>query len=471
MADLAGGDGGGIDAGALTASQGAGGYAPQMPPQDTFAASPDAPPFRGQLPDGLRPRRGARRFLFLQGPISPFFAEVAQGLAAAGHAVFRINLSLGDRLFWRGVPATDFRGRPAEWPGFIAGYLDAERITDLLLLGEQRDYHRAAILAAHARGIAVAVTDFGYFRPDWITLEPDGMGGDSRFPRDAATIRQWAAGLPRADLTERFQDSFPRQAAWDVAYHLANLLPWPFRHYASHQLHHPLATYAGVLRRLLRRRAEFAEGAAALAAVAVAPFWLFAMQMETDFSVRAYSRYPDLDTPIAETLASFARHAPEAAHLIMKVHPLDPCLKRWDRRIARMAAEAGLAGRVHVAHHGMLDTMLQGAEGLLTINSTVGLRALVLGRPVKALGQAVWDVPGLAHQGPLDGFWSEATPPDVALREDFLAALQATSQLRGVFYGRAGRAAAVAATVARLDADRVGLPVTAALREDAASMP
>ena len=77
----------------------------------------------------------ARRFLFLQGPISPFFAEVGAGLRALGHTVHRINLNLGDRLFWRGPGAVDFRGRPAEWPAFLAGFLDTHAITDLVLLG------------------------------------------------------------------------------------------------------------------------------------------------------------------------------------------------------------------------------------------------------------------------------------------------------------------------------------------------
>jgi capsular polysaccharide export protein len=431
-----------------------GGYGDPMPPPDPQAPEPRRPAIAPV------PRPGLRRFLFLQGPISPVFAEVAASLAQRGHEIHRINLSLGDRLYWGRVPgarpAQDYRGRLSEWPAHIAAYLDAHGITDLLLLGEQRAYHRAAIAAARARGIVVAVTDFGYFRPDWVTLERDGMGGESHFPRDPAAIRAMAAGLPPADLAERYRDDFGLQARWDVLYHLANLAPWPFRHYESHQLHSPVTTYWGVARRLLRRGREMAEGRRALERIGDAPFWLFAMQMETDFSVRAYSRYPDLDTAIAEVLGSFARHAPAAAHLLVKVHPLDPCLKRWHRRVARMAAAAGLSGRVHVAHHGPLEAMLQWARGLVTINSTVGLRALVLGRPAKALGQAVWDVPGLAHQGPLDAFWAEGAVPDPALREAFLAALQGSIQLRGVFYGSAGRAAAVQAIADVLHADRVG---------------
>jgi hypothetical protein len=53
--------------------------------------------------------------------------------------------------------------------------------------------------------------------------------------------------------------------------------------------------------------------------------------------------------------------------------------------------------------------------------------------------------------------------PDATLGEaaSLLAALQATTQLRGVFYGDGGRAAAVAATVGALHRDTVGamLPV------------
>lgn len=409
-----------------------------------------------------------RSFLFLQGPISPFFAEVGAGLAALGHAVHRINLCPGDRLFWRKVPgaapAVDFTGPAEDWPCFIADMLARWRVTDLVLLGEAREVHRIAADAARARDAQVTVTDFGYFRPDWITLERDAMGGQSHFPRDPDAIRALAAGLPPADLTERMKDPFWLLATWDVAYHLANMLPSRFRDYRSHQLHHPLATYAGIARRLLLNRAERAEGARLVHSLTGRPFWVFAMQMETDFSIRAYSPYRDMDTPLSEAIRSFAQHAPADGHLLVKVHPLDPCLKNWRRRLPAMAEAAGVGARVHVAHHGPLDVMLEGSRGLVTVNSTVGLRAVVLGLPVKALGQAVWNVPGLAHQGALDAFWGDGAPPEPALRADFLAALQALTQIRGVFYAPVGRRMAVEETVRRLHEGRVGVVEGASLQ-------
>ncbi|MFC7544462.1 formyltransferase family protein [Siccirubricoccus deserti] len=288
-----------------------------------------------------------RRFLFLQGPISPFFAEVAAGLRALGHATFRINLCLGDRLFWRGGEVAEFHGRPAEWPGFIGDFLDREAITDLVLLGEQRPRHREAIAAARARGIAVTVTDFGYLRPDWVVLERDGMGPASRFPRSPEAIGRWPRPV-RRPTSARASPRASLQARWDMAFHLASLLPWRFRHYESWLLHSPIPAYLGTgLRLLLRRRATRQDRARIAALAGHGPLYLFAMQMENDFSIRAYSRFDDNDSAIAEVVGSFARGAAADAHLLVKVHPLDPGLKRWGRRIRRIAAAAGVAGRVH----------------------------------------------------------------------------------------------------------------------------
>jgi capsular polysaccharide export protein len=73
------------------------------------------------------------------------------------------------------------------------------RNTDIVLLGEQRVYHRAAIATARPLGIAVTVTDFGYIRPDWVIVERNGMNAESEFPRDAAAILALAQGLPPVD--------------------------------------------------------------------------------------------------------------------------------------------------------------------------------------------------------------------------------------------------------------------------------
>jgi len=404
---------------------------------------------------------GQRRFLFLQGPITPFFDEVGAGLRRLGHAVHRINLCLGDKLIWRGPGSVDFTERPAEWPAFIAAFLDRHAVTDMVLLGEQRFYHREAIAAAHARGVGVVATDFGYLRPDWITLERDGMNRESRFPREPGAILALAENLPPPDLAVRHRDSFLNQAAWDVAYHLVSLIPGFFRHYDSHQIYHPVQVYLGTLFRIVtRRRANRrADGIIAALKRQGGPLFLMAMQMETDFSVRAYSHYPDLDTAIEEVTRSFAAHAPAGAQLLVKVHPLDPAVKNWHRRVNGIARRAGVPGRVHYLGGGNLGDITESVQGVVTINSTVGLRAIVDRLPTLALGDALYKVPGLTHAGTLDSFWSEGRPPDPALREAFLRGIAHCLHVRGAYYARPGLDVAVSAAVHRLHHGLINRPV------------
>ena len=403
----------------------------------------------------------SKRFLFLQGPITPFFDGIGGGLRRLGHEVHRINLCLGDKLLWRSPGSTDFTGRPADWPAYIAAFLDAHGITDIILLGEQRTYHRQAIEAAKARGIDVVATDFGYLRPDWITFERDGMNRDSRFPRDPATIIALAETLPPPDLVQRYRDSFFNQALWDVAYHMANLIPGRFQHYRSHQIYHPVRVYLGTLLRLvLRRRANRrADGIIARLKRQGGPLFLMAMQMETDFSVRAYSTYPDLDTAIGEVTRSFAAHAPAAAQLLFKVHPLDPAIKNWGRRVAATARRAEVAGRVHYLGGGNLGSITESVQGVITINSTVGLRAIVDRLPTLALGEAIYKIPGMTHDGTLDSFWTEGHAPEPVLREAFLRGITHCLQIRGTYYAQPGLAAAVEAAVHRLHHGLINEPV------------
>jgi capsular polysaccharide export protein len=122
-----------------------------------------------------------------------------------------------------------------------------------------------------------------------------------------------------------------------------------------------------------------------------------------------------------------------------------------------MARRAGVAGRVHLLDGGRLDALILRSAGLLTVNSTAALRALQLGKPVLALGEAIYQAEGLHHDQGLDSFWTAAHPPEPALADAFLRGLARHLHVRGGFYDRAARAAAVAAAADRLAEGRVGV--------------
>jgi len=411
-----------------------------------------------QAPDG-QDTGEKRSFLFLQGPIASFFDRLGGTLISRGHRVHRINLHFGDQLFWR-LPATHYRGRFEDWRGFVAGVMEEHQVTDLVLHGDRRPYHVVAAEEARARGIAVIATDLGYVRPDWITLEYDGMTTYSRFPRDPGAIRALAAQLPEPELGPRFHTPFWLIAALDVAYNLGLIFGRPFYpHYRYHSISHPFAEYAGWLwsrtKRLFSARATAAEKRRL--ETVPGSYFLVPLQIATDFQIRAHSPFRGAREAVHEIIASFARSG-SRRNLVFVVHPLDNGLIDWHRLITRLAAEFGVTRQVLALDGGTPGEVLRAAAGVVTINSTVGVTALHHGVSVKVLGNAVFDIAGLTCQSPLAAFWHDPVPPDKELTAAFLRALIGTTQVKGGYYEPASQDCAIAGFVERLERGLYPLP-------------
>lgn len=409
------------------------------------------------------PGSGDRRsFLFLQGPLSPLYARLADRLEAAGHTVQRINLCFGDQMHWRRGGAIPFRGRITEWATFVADRMAASGTTDLVLHGDRRIYHRLAARAARRRGVRVIVTELGYLRPDWMTIERDATGAASHLPRDPAAIRELARALPALDPAPRYPSRFWKVAAPDVVYNLANVLAAPlYPHYRRHTIYHPVPEYLSWIGRLAsaRRRDRAAEALLADLKTRGVPVFVLALQLEGDFQIRDRSPFRGQAEAISLVAASFAQAAPATAELIVKTHPLDNGRERFGVAVADAARRHGLAGRLHFADGGRLDAFLVAAKGLVTINSSAGIEALRAGIPVKALAPAIYGVEGLVHGGTLDGFWSAPRPPDPSLLADYVKVLVATVQVRGTIYDDAGLEAAVDGMARRILDDRLNAPM------------
>jgi hypothetical protein len=83
-----------------------------------------------------------------------------------------------------------------------------------------------------------------------------------------------------------------------------------------------------------------------------------------------------------------------------------------------------------------LPAALRGAKGTVVINSTVGLSSLTHGTPVKCMGNAIYDIRGLTHQGSLDDFFRNPSPVDRALYKRFRQWLREENQLNGSVWSR-----------------------------------
>jgi capsular polysaccharide export protein len=396
--------------------------------------------------------------LLLEGPLSPLYRLVARHLEEAGVDVHRINLCPGDRAAWGFGPAVAYRGRRRDWPDFVGRFMDRHGIKAVLMHSERRPYHLEAAQEARCRGVDVLVTELGYLRPDWMTLERNGNSVDSLFPADLETIQAIARVAPAMDDDVLYPRDQGLETIDDLKNSLPNVFLWFFYpHYRAHGLYHPFVAYARFLWR------EGQKGRRDRAARAVRerlrpPFFLFAMQTDTDFQIRANSQFADMREALTRLFSSFAAHGPREARLLVKKHPGDLGPVDWAREVPRLAEAAGIADRVDFVDGLSMSAWCADAAGLVTVNSSAGLDGLSAGLPVHTLSPAIYDVPGLTFQGALDRFWHEGTPPDPGLVSDFRKALAAAVQVRGTIYSRAGTKAAARHIAERIVRRAVGLP-------------
>jgi capsular polysaccharide export protein len=387
--------------------------------------------------------------------------ELARALEKAGHKTVRVNLSAGDWLFWRKSGAINYRGDFKGWRAFLEDLIDREGVTDILYYADRLPYHITAQRIARRRGLDVTSVEFGYLRPDWITVERDGMSTHSHFPSEPEAIRAIAAAAPDADMVVRYPYTFFQEASAEVIYNLTAVFFRSFYpRYSDDKYYHPLHDYLSTLWRLVKERwqRKYAKRVMREVILGPRPFYIFALQLQSDYQIRDNSPFAHIAEAIDLTVASFARAAPSDTVLIFKVHPLDNGIERWRRKVISIAKKHGVRTRVRVIDGGNLNRLVETARGTIVINSTVGLYAIRAACPLLVLGIAVFDIPGLSHQGPIDDFWTKAETPDQTLRAALVKALASTIQIKGSFYNKEGRAAAIAEIVRRLETRTVNEP-------------
>lgn len=375
--------------------------------------------------------------LLLQGPVGPFFARLAADLRRAGARVWKVHFNGGDALF--GPQGFHWRGAEAEWPGWLARLIDTLAIDHLVLFGDCRPVHRAAIDVAAQLGIAVHVFEEGYLRPDFITLERGGVNG---YRSADAAWRLHAAPAPPVRAMPR---TFWPMVGWAFAYYAAAAL-WRWR-YPRCRHHRALTFVAGLpWLRSAWRKAWYAITERAMAEQLTGPwsqrFFLVPLQVHDDAQVVVHGAPGGMPAFIVRVIAAFAGAAPADMHLVFKHHPLDRGCCDYAALIAQTARAVGCGARVHYIHDQHMPTILPHARGVVVANSSAGLAAIGLGRPTIALARAIYDAPGLTFQGPLDAFWAAAPahPPDPELAARFRAHLIATTQINGSFYRRLEKA-------------------------------
>ncbi len=379
------------------------------------------------------------KILLLQGPMGTFFRKIDNFFTCHGAVVYKISFNAGDKLFSRRKNRFDYTGNCYDWPRYVTEFMEQHKIEKVFLFGNCRIYHKEAIKAAKGLGVEIFVFEEGYVRPDYITLEANGVNGDSSISRNHHFYRNLNAD--QAAKAVPVGNSYGKMAFQAAVYYLS---VYCLKSYYPHYIHHRdpsvLKEAAYGIRNLFRKikyKIQEKKYCFLFENKLKKRFYFVPLQTRNDSQVSEYSDYNNIEEFIKEVVLSFANNAPPGTYLVIKHHPMERGIKKYDGFINQLAEKYGLKNRIYVIYDVHLPTCLKHAIGTITINSTVGLSSLFHQIPTIALGQAVYDIKGLSCKNmKLDEFWKNHKQPSRKLFNAFRNHVISKTQLNGGFYGK-----------------------------------
>lgn len=381
-----------------------------------------------------------RNVLLLQGPVGPFFRKFATQLEDNGHNVLKVNLNGGDLYFYRHGNYVNYDLTLSDWQFWIESLMVKREIERIYLFGDCRRYHRQAIAIARRLEIEVYVFEEGYVRPNYTTLEKGGVNGHSTAcKKDLLPAKLEATDTSKPDRTvpsAPVNNVFLSAACSAMKYYMASsAMRWKFSGYEHHRA---LRTFSegsywirSGVRKFWYKLSERKTGSRLFSGDE--KYFLVPLQVHNDTQVTRHSDYGCVEEFIERVIISFAGAAPDGC-LVFKHHPYDRGYKSYKKLIKNLATEHKVRDRVLYVHDTDLPQLLQNAEGAILINSTVGISSLYHQTPVMAMGNAIYDMPGLTHQGSLEAFWQNPGQVDKELFQKFRQYLIRNTQVNGSVY-------------------------------------
>ena len=374
--------------------------------------------------------------LLLQGPLGPFFADLSAELQALGCRTHRVCFNKGDWHFSDANIVTRYSGTPEGWQQWLKAYLAEHSIKAICCYGDSRFYHRIARAVCQELDTPIFCFEEGYVRPGFVTLEEGGNNANSKF-----SSRFRDGELPAAAKPEPAKINNPFRFQFWLATLYYIVKDWKLSGFPSYN-HHRRGNWATETIAWLRAgyrkntHSRFREKGLTQRLVSehAGNLFLVPLQVAVDAQMVYHSPFDSVAEFIEETLVSFAAHAPEEAHLLIKHHPMDRGFTHYGGEINRHVRRLGLLGRVTYAFDIDLEAIMAVASGCVTVNSTVGLQALEAGVPTLTLGKAMIADAGLAADCDLDAFWSHREAVDAGRVADFKEKLIAHTQIPGSFY-------------------------------------
>lgn len=385
----------------------------------------------------------ADRILLLQGPIGSFFYDFSEWLQSHGKTIYKINFNAGDEYFYPNSTSNTlaYRAGLDQFQNYLADLCTQHNIDTIICFGDNRHYHKSARETCHNLNISFWAFEEGYFRPDYVTFEKDGVNAFSSIPRDNTFFSTICPQVPEPKAPEKVAQGFIPLAKLAICYYWnAYTKRKRYPYYQHHRIlniryYIKLWGISGVKRlnyalrdRTFAKKVERGQ---------FGDFYILPLQVYDDSQVRVHSDYSSVESFLKEVLDSFVKNAPSDLTLIIKHHPMDRGFIDYGKTIQEYIDRyPELKKRIFYIHDVPMPVFLRYGKGMVTLNSTSGISALLHGMPVMTMGRAHYNIPGLTYQGKLDDFWHNPGKPDMDLFSAYRRFHLNKTHINGSFYNR-----------------------------------
>lgn len=376
------------------------------------------------------------KILLLQGPLGPFFQALSRQLTEAGHQVVKIHFNGGDECWPCAGKNLRFRGKPESWNAFFRRVLKQQGIDAVICYGDCRYYHLEAGRICKLKRVPFWAMEEGYLRPDFVTLEQGGVNAFSPWyeRRDQLAELDWSVPY---DSSLKVGRTFAVRAWYASRYHISKaLMQWRYPHFVNHRPWNLMQEAMGWVCGAMVKYGNLRQDRALLKALPqyAGRIFFVPLQVTEDFQIREHSDLSGVEEMVAQVINSFAQHAKPEDVLLFKHHPMDRGYVSYRAQINRLIAVLGLEGRVFYGYELPLPTLYPLLKGVITINSTVGLSALLHDVPTFCMGRALYDINGLTTKGSLETFWHKQSPVCAETFKRVRHSLLHLTQLNASFY-------------------------------------
>ena len=383
-----------------------------------------------------------KEILFLQGPMGSFFKKLQLELHK-NNLVFRIGFNKGDEFFSLKTNFYAYRDNSINWRHFINSFLKNKKIKIIFLFGDCRFYHKVAIEEAKKLNIDSYVFEEGYIRPNYITLEKNGVNFYSEIIKNRSQfLNQIKVGNinifePKNNFS--IKKTFLKMAFQSFLYYLiSNIYNFQYPNYFHHREFSVFmeVKYAIInLFRLLKNKILEFNFVKFCKKQYKNKYYLVPLQTYNDSQVKVHSKYDSIEEFIKEVLLSFSEFSSSDKLIFFKHHPVDRGRKNYYKKIMHIANQLNIKSRVKVLYDVHLPTLLKNAIGTVVINSSVGFSSLHHKTPVLCLGKSIYDIDGLTAKNiQLNDFWNAELKVNYNNYKLFRSYLIEKTQINDHFY-------------------------------------